>query len=195
MSSHHFVKENQEPALLILSAMAIPFERVQELLEWSPTVIVADHELDYVLGWGVKIDIVICLAVRVDYLKESLADQEPLEFITYDTEKETIAVYHFLSDAKYKAVNILLDQISQLSEIQLFTSMDVEAFCHNQRWVFIQSTRFEKWVAKGTQFFVYPDTLTSQIEVNGLSASMVSLDDGVVTIHGQCAFWLGEQLQ
>lgn len=33
MSSHHIVRENQEPALLIADAHAISFEKIQELLE------------------------------------------------------------------------------------------------------------------------------------------------------------------
>lgn len=54
MSSHHFVKENQEPALLILCTEAIPFEKLQEILEWSPTVITTEGCIEKVLGWGIK---------------------------------------------------------------------------------------------------------------------------------------------
>jgi thiamine pyrophosphokinase len=195
MSSHHFVKENQEPALLILSAAAIPFEKVQELLEWSPTVMVADHELERVLGWGIKIDVVISSESQVDYFKQLLNDQEPLQFITYRQETDILSVaYQFLMTAKYKAVNILVNAISQLTLVQSFVNIDIEVFCDNQRWVYVHSKNFEKWVSSGTQFYFYPDSLTDQIECSGLSASMSSMTDGMVTMRGRGGFWLGERL-
>jgi thiamine pyrophosphokinase len=195
MSSHHFVKENQEPALLILSAKAIPFERVQELLEWSPTVMVADHELEQVLGWGIKIDVVISSEPQADYFKQLLNDQEPLQLITYRQETDILSVAcQFLIAAKYKAVNILVNVISQLESVQSFVEIDVEVFCNNQRWVYVHSKKFEKWVSGGTQFYFYPDSLVDQMECSGLSTSMSSLADGMVTIRGKNAFWLGERL-
>jgi thiamine pyrophosphokinase len=195
MSSHHFVKENQEPALLILSARAIPFERVQELLEWSPTVIVAYHEIEQILGWGIKIDVLLCSDPQVDYFKQLLNDQEPVQFITYRQETDIFSTaYRFLAAAKYKAVNILASSISQLMVVQSFVGIDVEVFYDNQRWVYVHSKKFEKWVSSETQFYFYPDSLAGQIEHTGLSTSMSSLTDGMVRIRGNNCFWLGERL-
>jgi hypothetical protein len=39
MSSHHFVRDQQEPALLILALEAFTYDSLGELLEWVPTVI------------------------------------------------------------------------------------------------------------------------------------------------------------
>ena len=56
MSSHHIVRDEQEPALLIDDASVIHFEFVELLLEWSPRVMVTSNAIDEVLNWGVKID-------------------------------------------------------------------------------------------------------------------------------------------
>ncbi|HYG16495.1 MAG TPA: thiamine diphosphokinase, partial [Bacteroidia bacterium] len=40
MSSHHFVKEKQEPALIIANGEACSRELLGQLLEWQPTVMV-----------------------------------------------------------------------------------------------------------------------------------------------------------
>ena len=77
MSSHHIVKENQEPALLILNTEAIPFEKLQELLEWSPTVIVTESSLEKAVGWGIKIDVVLAAAERIQSLTQTLQHQVP----------------------------------------------------------------------------------------------------------------------
>ncbi len=59
MSSHHFVKEQQEPAVFILNPSGINFESVASLLEWSPTLLVDQESVDLVLSWGIKIDVVL----------------------------------------------------------------------------------------------------------------------------------------
>ena len=40
MSSHHIVRDDQEPALIIANGAACSSELVGQLLEWSPLVIV-----------------------------------------------------------------------------------------------------------------------------------------------------------
>jgi thiamine pyrophosphokinase len=195
MSSHHFVKEDQEPALLILNAKAISFEKVQELLEWSPTVIVSDGVLKEVIGWGIKIDIVLCEEAKTIFLKESLIDQAPIRFISYHNKSEILSTaYYFLAASKYKAVNILINEPTQLDFIQTFVGMDVEVFYDNKRWVYIHSKKFEKWVAEGTQFFTYSKLPVVQFKQIGLSEEMKCVKDGMVSIEIDESFWLGENL-
>ena len=59
MSSHHFVKEQQEPAVFILDAEHIHLDRISGLLEWVPTILVSEKALDRVLSWGIKIDVIL----------------------------------------------------------------------------------------------------------------------------------------
>jgi thiamine pyrophosphokinase len=57
MSSHHIVKDKQEPALLIANGEACTVEILHQLLEWSPFVVVLDGAIDRVLELGIKIDL------------------------------------------------------------------------------------------------------------------------------------------
>jgi thiamine pyrophosphokinase len=57
MSSHHIVKDKQEPALLIANGEACAVEILHQLLEWSPFVVVLDGAIDRVLELGIKIDL------------------------------------------------------------------------------------------------------------------------------------------
>lgn len=59
MSSHHVVREKQEPALIIANGEACSSDLLGQLLEWSPVVIVLDGALDRVLGLGIKIDVIL----------------------------------------------------------------------------------------------------------------------------------------
>jgi thiamine pyrophosphokinase len=57
MSSHHIVREKQEPALIIANGESCSMELVGQLLEWTPTVIVLDGALERVLDLGIKVDV------------------------------------------------------------------------------------------------------------------------------------------
>src|ERR671912_567944 len=56
MSSHHYVKEAQEPALLVADALAD--DHLLSLLEWSPVVLAASQALPKVASWGIRVDVV-----------------------------------------------------------------------------------------------------------------------------------------
>ncbi|MBK7651966.1 MAG: hypothetical protein IPJ20_16275 [Flammeovirgaceae bacterium] len=103
MSSHHIVRENQEPALLIAHAHAISFEKVQELLEWMPTIVVVETEIETVLSWGIKIDIAVVSAAKLSTWSNRLADQTPVRIISYQpTEYPLISALNFLATTEAK---------------------------------------------------------------------------------------------
>ena len=78
MSSHHIVRDEQEPALLIDDPFALQLDFIELLLEWSPTVVVTANALDEVLHWGIKIDVVIAHISDVKRIKPRIQDQRPI---------------------------------------------------------------------------------------------------------------------
>jgi hypothetical protein len=192
MSSHHFVKEDQEPALLIIQPTAISFEKIQELLEWSPTVIVSAEAIITVQGWGIKIDVVLCLEGKQEELAVSLADQVPIRFITFAEEMNILSVgYDLLRNSNYKAVNVLVERLADLEVIQRFSFIDVEVFFDQKRWVYIESGRFEKWLSQGNQLSIYPIVQTTLLN---LDQHLTSIQDGKVKLESASPFWVGEEL-
>lgn len=192
MSSHHFVKEDQEPALIIMNAAAITFGKVQELLEWSPTVIVSEEALSMVLGWGIKIDVILCKEANLNSFKVSLVEQTPLRFISFQHNSDALSsAIHFLVTANYKAVNILVNDLVQLEWMQSLEGIDVEVFCDHQRWTYSKSGIFEKWLSAGMQLFTYP---VANVEVVNLNSQLKCMRDGMVRIERLQPLWVGEEL-
>ena len=192
MSSHHFVKEDQEPALLIVNPTAISFEKIQELLEWSPTVIVNGKAVSTVQGWGIKIDVVLCLEGQQEELAVRLADQVPIRFITFAEEMNILSVgYDLLRNSNYKAVNVLVERLADLEVIQRFCFIHVEVFFDQKRWVYIESGRFEKWLSQGNQLSIYPIVQTTLLN---LDQHLTSIQDGKVKLESASPFWVGEEL-
>ena len=80
MSSHHFVKEQQEPAVLILNTEGFSFDSISPLLEWVPTVLVAETCVEQVLTWVIKIDVILASQEFQQKNLQLLEEQYPLKF-------------------------------------------------------------------------------------------------------------------
>src|SRR5690606_19720745 len=105
MSSHHIVRENQEPALLVTTGHSIDHELLGQLLEWSPTVITDTHNLDYLLALGIKVDVVF--GKRPEHII-----QEATKYINLLPAEDFIdQALSYLIDHQFKAVNILLPTV------------------------------------------------------------------------------------
>jgi thiamine pyrophosphokinase len=109
MSSHHIVREKQEPALIIANGEACNDELLGQLLEWSPFVLVLDGAIDRVLARGIKIDV---LFGDFDHgnknFEELKTSQFPIEIIhAPDQEKTDLEkAIEFLIERDFPAANI-----------------------------------------------------------------------------------------
>ncbi len=108
MSSHHVVREKQEPALIIANGEACSFELLGQLLEWSPTVIVLDGALARVAELGIKVDVILG-----DFDSRTpddlLSSQYPVKVVhTPDQEYTDLEkAIHYLIQEEYPAANIV----------------------------------------------------------------------------------------
>ena len=194
MSSHHIVKENQEPALLILNTEAIRFEKIQELLEWSPTVVVTEACLEKVLGWGIKIDIVLAPAERIQSLTQTLHHQVPIQFIPFKDESETITrVIKFLEAGNQKAVNVLANSWADFEKLAI-ANLDCELFFEGKRWSFAKDGRFRKWYERDTQLYVYPNSVQFS-SITGASKSLRTENNGIVQLETVYRFGLEKKFR
>lgn len=89
MSSHHFVKENQEPALIIANGQHCSEALLGQLLEWSPYVIVLDGALDKVMSLGVKFDVLLGDFDRMEANQELFPNQPDIEIVHTPDQNKT----------------------------------------------------------------------------------------------------------
>jgi len=89
MSSHHIVRDDQEPALIIANGAACSDELLGQLLEWSPLVVVLDSAMERVVELGIKVDVLLGDFDRgfdANYYKET---HYPIEIIHTPDENKT----------------------------------------------------------------------------------------------------------
>lgn len=189
MSSHHIVREDQEPALLILDTAATSFKVIEQLLEWSPTVIVFETVTEQVLSWGIKIDAAILSNLILWY--DRLVVQEPIQIVQASGRPIQDGLDFALSK-KYKAINIL---VSEKADLDLLSAADVDidlvAFHLQYRWSLIRSGNFEKWLTKGTRLAIYPNL---KIITAGLTEQLLVIETGKIKIESSSCFWVGESI-
>ncbi|GHE74776.1 MULTISPECIES: hypothetical protein [Roseivirga] len=159
MSSHHIVRDEQEPALLIDDASALRFEFVELLLEWSPKVVVTSNAVRAVLKWGVKIDTVIARPNEVEELRPSLKAQSPLQLLVFDSADLLISAFIALKDLGHNAVNVLANAFNSscLDTIRLYAdTFDSVLYYNDQKWVYSSRGVFQKWLNIGDVVAVHP---------------------------------------
>jgi thiamine pyrophosphokinase len=109
MSSHHIVRDKQEPALIIANGESCSNELMGQLLEWSPYVIVLDGAIRRVLNLQIKFDVLLGDFDSNTILTDSHTLQDSIEIIhTPDQNKTDLEkAIDFLIERGHKAVNVI----------------------------------------------------------------------------------------
>lgn len=207
MSSHHIVRDDQEPALIIANGAECSRELLNQLLEWSPFVIVLDSAIERVLDLEIKIDVLLGDFDRgfdPEYYKEK---QYPLEIVYAPDQNKTDLekAFEYLIKKGHKAVNVIWatgkradHTITNITNIVRYRNQLKIVIIDDHSKIFLLPKRFEKWYTKDTiislipigevsgihsQNLFYPlqeDTLTIGYRTG--SSNHVT-EDGIVTIE------------
>ncbi len=200
MSSHHFVKEQQEPALILLDTAGVLYEDIAPLLEWVPTVLVSENCIDTVISWGIKIDIILASAQFLEGNRQLLEEQYPVKFLEVKGGNFLEEGLQYLIASKHTAVNIVglghrrvFDLEGKLSLINMVV-MDGP-----MRYYPIPSPPFKKWFAAGPLHLHAPDGTLIEMKTSKESqlikieyATMVEVEEGSITFQSTRPFWIGE---
>lgn len=177
MSSHHVIRDEQEPALIIANGDSCNFELMGQLLEWSPLVIVLDSAIDRVLDLGIKVDVLLGDFDRDFDPNFYLEKQFPLEIIyAPDQEKTDLEkALNYLIDRKFPAVNIVWatgkradHTMVNLTNIVQYRDKIKVVVLDDYSKVFLLSNHYEKWYPAGTIISLIPIGTVTGIKTENL---------------------------
>ena len=209
MSSHHIVRDDQEPALIIANGASCSEELIGQLLEWSPLVIVLDSAMDRVLELGIKIDVLLG-DFDCDFNPEIyLEKQYPLEIVHTPNQDKTDLdkAFDYLIAKGHKAVNVIWatgkradHTITNITNIVAYRNQLKIVVLDDHSKVFLLQKKYEKWYPKNTTISLIPIGKVTGITTKNLfyplnneeliigyrtgSSNHVS-EDGIVTIEHQ----------
>jgi thiamine pyrophosphokinase len=165
MSSHHIVRDDQEPALIIANGASCSEELLGQLLEWSPIVIVLDSAIDRVLDLNIKVDVLLGDFDRgfdPEYYREK---QFPLEIIHTPNQDKTDLekAFEYLIERKIPAVNVIWatgkradHTITNITSIVQYREHLKIVLLDDHSKIFLLPKRFEKWYTANTPISLIP---------------------------------------
>jgi thiamine pyrophosphokinase len=181
MSSHHIVKDKQEPALIIANGEECSQELMGQLLEWQPTVVVLDGALDRILKYDIKVDVLLGDFDRLTNIEEKVAKQQPIEVVhTPDQNKTDLEKgIDYLIERGHKAANIIWatglradHSIANITNMVKFKEQINLVMWDNHSKIFPINKSFQKWYKKGTPISLIPVGEAGGIITSGLKYNL-----------------------
>lgn len=207
MSSHHIVRDDQEPALIIANGASCSNELLGQLLEWSPVVVVLDNAIDRVLELNIKIDVLLGdFDNEFDPYKYT-KKQFPIEIVHTPNQNKTDLekALDFLIEKGHKAVNVVWatgkradHTITNITTLPSYRNKLKIVILDDHSKVFLLPNSYKKWYPKGTPISLIPIGKVNGIETKNLKyplndeslilgyrtgSSNEVLTDGMVTIN------------
>jgi len=175
MSSHHIVREKQEPALYIHHLGNFDEEFLGQLLEWSPTLLVAADEYEKAISLGLKVDVVIGA-------DDHLQRQENTKWIFSQTANLQTVVKYLIAE-KYPAVNIISKENRFDDLAEFLPEISIVLFTETEKSYAVKPG-FSVWKPAGSIFHIdiisYFETSNLKQQENG---DFVVLKDGFVSFN------------
>ncbi len=175
MSSHHFVREGQEPALIIANGAACDPERMGQLLEWNPFVLVLDGALHRVLELGIRIDAVLG---DFDSLEAGWESHPMLQgvAVVHRPDQELTDLQkglEYLMEKGQHAANVVWatgkrsdHHFNNLATLPRYAGIMDVAIIDDHSRIYNLPRQFKKWYPKGTSISLIPI-----MEATGVSTS------------------------
>lgn len=176
MSSHHIIREDQEPALIIANGEGCHAELLGQLLEWSPFVLVLDGAIHRVKELGIKVDALLGDFDRneIDF-EEIKREQHPIQVVHTPNQDKTDLekAFDFLIEKGHKSVNIVW-ATGRRADHSITNMTNMVRYRHKLKMVmyddyskiFPLPNHYEKWYIKGSSLSLIPVG-----EVNGIITS------------------------
>jgi thiamine pyrophosphokinase len=206
MSSHHIIRDAQEPALIIANGEACSFELIGELLEWSPLVIVLDSAINRVLELGIKVDVLLGDFDRDFDAEKIRQEQYPIEIVhTPDQNKTDLEkAFDYLIDRNFPAVNVVWatgkradHTITNITSVVRYREQLKIVILDDYSKIFLLPRNYQKWYLAETPISLIPIGKVEGIKTKNLKYSLENesltigyrsgssneaLEDGIVSI-------------
>jgi thiamine pyrophosphokinase len=209
MSSHHIVRDDQEPALIIANGASCNPELLGQLLEWSPLVVVLDSAIERVMQLDIKVDVLLGDFDNGFDPEIYKTSQYPIEIIhTPDQNKTDLEkAFDYLIDRNIPMVNVVWatgkradHTITNLTTITKYRNLLKIVILDDHSKVYLLPKKFEKWYTAKTIISLIPIGIVTGIHTQNLYYSLQNesltigyrtgssnhvIQDGIVTIeHG-----------
>ncbi len=177
MSSHHIVRDDQEPALIIANGSECSQELLGQLLEWSPFIIVLDSAIERVMNYDLKVDVLIGDFDRNLDVEKYRENQFPIEIIHVPDQNKTDLekAFDYLIERKIPAVNVVWatgkradHTFANITNIVKYRNLLKIVILDDYSKIFLLPNKFEKWYTTNSIISLIPIGEVSGISTQNL---------------------------
>lgn len=178
MSSHHIVRTDQEPALIIANGQSCSNELLGQLLEWSPLVVVLDSAIQRVIDLNIKVDVLLGDFDR-DFDPILYEQQQfPLEIVYTPNQDKTDLekAFDYLIERKIPAVNVVWatgrradHSITNMTNIVRYRNKLKIVILDDYSKIFLLQPDFKKWYSANSILSLIPVGTVTGITTNNLT--------------------------
>lgn len=181
MSSHHIIRENQEPALVIISQ--IDMTLLRELCEWSPRIYVHSGLLNWIKETGIKVDVVFGEDSNDELVCEFMEFQKPLEFINVEGLVKLLPL--ITNDT------IHLVSLAEENGILLNAKKNIVRYSDSYK-EYVASGFWKKWKNNGEYLEILNSTNPEITNLNRSETGFLVENDGMTTVSMANSFLIRE---
>lgn len=181
MSSHHFVRDKQEPALIIANGEECSPSLLNSLLEWNPFIVILDGAVHRVLDLGIKFDVLLGDFDRNEIAFSTITEKHSHVRIIHAEDQEKTDLekgIDFLIAEGYDAVNVVWatgrradHSITNITNICRYRAKITVCILDNYSTITLLPhvpKKFTKWYEQGTPISLIPIGKASGISSKNL---------------------------
>lgn len=185
MSSHHIVRDQQEPALILVDLAAFPYDLLGQLLEWAPYTICGPEAFEQALKYEINLD--VAYTNRPD--ARELLSHFPGISIFPSSANWLENALNYLESKSHRAVNVVVARDDfDLEAMRLANQkMLADFIAPSSKFIYVQG-RFSKWMAKGSQLRIHSN---QPVKVEGAvlkGSELLISEEGIVQLNGNWPF-------
>jgi thiamine pyrophosphokinase len=184
MSSHHIIRDNQEPALILIEPL--PWEQLSALLEWSPSIYVHTDLVEWIESMRIKVDVFFGNISKKTEILERMAYQQPIAFIECEKSEWPSLIPQIKNGTIHVSVNWENISVPKDKTIIFFSPIE--------KTYLVQKT-WQKWLNKNDSIKIVQgessllENLTTTDVIN-----YIAIDNGLCKIECHSNLWLSEPI-
>jgi len=191
MSSHHIIRDQQEPALLVLSLKNTSFELIEQLLEWSPTVLCTPQTFELFLSKNTKFDYLLSNQTNI-----TLQGERPFadfQVVICDQSIDYLqAGLQILSKLGHEFVHVIDDEKFDLLSFEMYDCMCKPIYVNQKGKSFWLKEHFSMWLSANTRLTCSGVKLSSveNLLFDPVQGDLQVVNDGQVAFDVEQPAWL-----
>ena len=185
MSSHHVIRDEQEPPVFILS-VENNLVSIKELLGWSPTVWVLEEHAEWVMSQNIKVDGVF----TVDPSSYIPLDLQTGNYAVSKFDEENIlkSILSVLGDKEFTGINVFCNKLVRenllKTVLQKNVGIPISIFVEGEITLISFKNHLKKWYPSGSRINILSGALQSSNMEKQLEGFVVK-EEGFIQIRSE----------